>query len=129
MGVCRRGACVEGEAEEGLGTCWRNRNVDGCEYMCDRDDCGGRGRVNRDVGRYAESAISVGYFAFGVRVGDGDGATKDDEPDAQKGKEKSPRRISARACHLADHTFDYSAGGVKLVVGAGRLGTALFLCD
>jgi hypothetical protein len=59
--------------------------------------------MNRDVSRYAESAISVRYVAFGVRVGDGDGAAKDDERDAEKDEEKSPRRISARACHLADH--------------------------
>ena len=72
--------------------------------------------MNCDVGRYAESAISVGYVAFGVRVGDGDGAAKDDEPDAEKDEEKSPRRISARACHLADHICDYSADGAKLVV-------------
>lgn len=84
--------------------------------------------MDRDVGRYAESAISVRYFAFGVRVGDGDGAAKDDEPDAQKDKEKSPRRISARACHLADHICDYSADGRKLVVG-GRLAGNSFLRD
>jgi hypothetical protein len=78
--------------------------------------------MNRDVGRYAESAISVGYVAFGVRVGDGDGAAKDDEPDAEKDEEKSPRRISARACHLADHICDYSADGAKLVVRAARCG-------
>jgi hypothetical protein len=117
MGVCRRGACVEGEAEEGLGTCWRNRNVDGCEYVGDRDDRGGRGCVNCDVSRYAESAISVRYLAFGVRVGDGYGTAKDDEPNAQKDEEKSPGRISARACQLADHNFDYSADDWKLVVG------------
>jgi hypothetical protein len=70
-----------------------------------------------DVSYNAESAISVGYVAFGVRVGDGDGAAKDDEPDAQKDEEKSPRRISARACHLADHICDYNADGAKLVVG------------
>ena len=72
--------------------------------------------MNRDVGRYAESAISVRYLALGVRVGDGDGATKDDKPDAKKDKEKPPGRFSARTCHLADHICDYSADGGKLVV-------------
>ena len=73
--------------------------------------------MNCDVGRYAESAISVRYLALRVRVCDRDGAAKDDEPDAQKDEEKSPRRISARACHLADHICDYSADAEKLVVG------------
>jgi len=67
------------------------------------------------VGCYAESAISVGDVAFGMRVGNRDGAAKDDKRDAEKDKEKSPRRISARACHLADHNFDYSADDAKLV--------------
>ena len=69
------------------------------------------------MGRNAESAISVGYIALGMRVGDRNGAAKDDEPDAQKYEEKSPRRISARACHSADHNCDYSADPEKLVVG------------
>jgi hypothetical protein len=38
MGVCRRGACVEGKAEEGLRPSWRERNVDCCEYVSYRDD-------------------------------------------------------------------------------------------
>ena len=78
--------------------------------------------MNRDVCRYAESAVSVGYVAFGVRVCDGDGAAKDDEPDAEKDEENSPRRISTRACHLADHICDYSADDTKLVVRDARYG-------
>jgi hypothetical protein len=70
MGVCRRGACVEGEAEEGLRTCRRKRDVDGREDVCDRDDYRGHGCVNCYVSGYAESAVSMGDFAIGVRVGD-----------------------------------------------------------
>jgi hypothetical protein len=89
--------------------------MDSREDVCDRNDCRDRGRVDCDVGRYAESAISVGDVAFGMRVGNGDGAAKDDKRDAEKDKEKSPRRISARAYYLADHNCDYSADGAKLV--------------
>jgi hypothetical protein len=72
--------------------------------------------MNRNMSRYAESAISVRYLALGVRVSDGNRPAKHKKPDAQKDEEKSPRRISARACHLADHICDYSADPEKLVV-------------
>ena len=52
--------------------------------------------MNRDVGGYAESAISVGYVAFGMRVGDGDGAAEDDQSDAKDAEEKSPTGSATR---------------------------------
>ncbi len=118
MGVYRRGACVEGKAREGLVPSGRERNMDCREHMSDRNDRWSRNRMNRNMSRYAQSAISVRYLALGVRVGDRNRPAKHQKPDAQKDEEKSPRRISARACHLADHICDYSADDGKLVVGS-----------
>jgi hypothetical protein len=59
--------------------------------------------MNGDVGRGAESAVGVGG-AVGVGVRDLHGAQDDDQKDADKREEDSPRTIGARLSVVSTHT-------------------------